>query len=89
MHCLPVYYGIKLSAELSVNIYYPERVHYAAESLKEKCLKYSTGLDALLTNILGLTVALCVCFVPIHSGHQVRWTYQPGFGSPKFNVFLA
>ena len=21
---------------------------------------------------------LCVCFLPIHSGHQVRWTYQPG-----------
>ena len=23
-------------------------------------------------------VPVCVCFVPIHSGHQVRWTYQPG-----------
>ena len=22
--------------------------------------------------------AVCVCFLPIHSGHQVRWTYQPG-----------
>ena len=21
---------------------------------------------------------LCVCFLPIYSGHQVRWTYQPG-----------
>ena len=21
---------------------------------------------------------LCVCFLPVHSGHQVRWTYQPG-----------
>ena len=21
---------------------------------------------------------LCVCFLPIHSGHQVRWMYQPG-----------
>ena len=21
---------------------------------------------------------LCVYFLPIHSGHQVRWTYQPG-----------
>ena len=20
---------------------------------------------------------VCVCFLPIHSGHQVRWTYQP------------
>ena len=21
---------------------------------------------------------VCVCFLPIDSGHQVRWTYQPG-----------
>ena len=21
---------------------------------------------------------MCVCFLPLHSGHQVRWTYQPG-----------
>ena len=23
-------------------------------------------------------VCVCVCFLPIHSGHEVRWTYQPG-----------
>ena len=23
-------------------------------------------------------VLVCVCFLPIHSGHQVRWTYQRG-----------
>ena len=23
-------------------------------------------------------VLLVLCFLPIHSGHQVRWTYQPG-----------
>ena len=23
-------------------------------------------------------INVCVCFLPIHSGHQVRWTYQPG-----------
>ena len=22
--------------------------------------------------------AVCVCFLPIHSGHEVRWMYQPG-----------
>ena len=26
----------------------------------------------------GRCVCVCVCFLPIHSGHQVRWTYQPG-----------
>ena len=26
-----------------------------------------------------LSVCVCfLCFLPIHSGHQVRWTYQPG-----------
>ena len=24
------------------------------------------------------SIIVCVCFLPIHSGHQVRWTYQPG-----------
>ena len=24
------------------------------------------------------TMRVCVCFLPINSGHQVRWTYQPG-----------
>ena len=28
--------------------------------------------------ILVILVCVCVCFLPIHSGHQVRWTYQPG-----------
>ena len=26
----------------------------------------------------SVCVRVCVCFLPIHSGHQVRWTYQPG-----------
>ena len=25
-----------------------------------------------------MCVCVCVCFLPIHSGHQARWTYQPG-----------
>ena len=25
-----------------------------------------------------ISSCVCVCFLPIHSGHQVRWTYQPG-----------
>ena len=28
--------------------------------------------------IMCVCVCVCVCFLPIHSGHQVRWTYQPG-----------
>ena len=28
-----------------------------------------------VSNFFGVCV---LCFLPIHSGHQVRWTYQPG-----------
>ena len=28
--------------------------------------------------VLYITLLCCVCFLPFHSGHQVRWTYQPG-----------
>ena len=28
---------------------------------------------------------VCVCFLPIHSGHQVRWTYQPGGRSHRIS----
>ena len=27
---------------------------------------------------MTINVCVCVCLLPIHSGHQVRWTYQPG-----------
>ena len=33
-------------------------------------------------------VVVCVCFLPIHSGHQVRWTYQPGSHRRKVTGFL-
>ena len=32
----------------------------------------------LSDNFSNGTTCACVCFLPIHSGHQVRWTYQPG-----------
>ena len=31
-----------------------------------------------MSKCLGGIMCVCVCFLPIHSGHQVRWTYQPG-----------
>ena len=30
------------------------------------------------TAVQTCAASVCVCFLPIHSGHQVRWTYQPG-----------
>ena len=34
-------------------------------------------------------VCVCVCFLPIHSGHQVRWTYQPGSHRRKVTQDLS
>ena len=34
-------------------------------------------VEALSVNVKNTTYTyVCVCFLPIHSGHQVRWTYQ-------------
>ena len=30
------------------------------------------------TAVRKCAASVCVCFLPIHSGHQIRWTYQPG-----------
>ena len=30
------------------------------------------------TTTVRFSACVCVCFLPIHSGHQGRWTYQPG-----------
>ena len=46
----------------------------------------STGTGPVLLKVVrvtsaafsGFTMCACVCFLPIHSGHRVRWTYQPG-----------
>ena len=46
-----------------------------------------TGPDcAVMCNLINIHTymhtymhtCVCVCFLPIHSGHQVRWTYHPG-----------
>ena len=34
-------------------------------------------------------VIVFVCFLPIHSGHQVRWTYQPGSHRRKVTQGLS
>ena len=47
------------------------------------CVAYApVDLDGQVGILVDVSpeVLLCVvvCFLPIHSGHQVRWTYQPG-----------
>ena len=35
-------------------------------------------IDAFRHEVCYNILCVCVCFLPIHSGHQVRSTYQPG-----------
>ena len=41
-------------------------------------LSYKDKADCCYFDEGNLCVCVVVCFLPIHSGHQVRWTYQPG-----------
>ena len=34
--------------------------------------------STLVGHIWAYKYIYVLCFLPIHSGHQVRWTYQPG-----------
>ena len=48
-------------------------------SLVDREVEFLCTNDLIVLHPLGmLCVCVCVCFLPIHSGHQVRWTYQPG-----------
>ena len=48
-------------------------------------IEYSCQAQHVHDQALAMYVCICMyvcvcvlCFLPIHSGHQVRWTYQPG-----------
>ena len=34
-------------------------------------------VQILLERVCVYIMWVCVCFLPIYSGHKVRWTYQP------------
>ena len=56
----------------------------AAASIYETAIRHrvspelSSGIKWLGWQPDCAVMCVCVCFLPIHSGHQVRWTYQPG-----------
>ena len=53
----------------------PHRI-YHPPSFCGACLNFYREKD--LATPFPRRPCVCVCFLPIHSGHQVRWTYQPG-----------
>ena len=53
--------------------------HFFLFSFFWKCRFFRVFCTITVLCLYGETqCVLCVCFLPIHSGHQVRWTYQPG-----------
>ena len=50
----------------------PGRASFAQRLPQKRSFKTNTGTNKYCF------LLVCVCFLPIHSGHQVRWTYQPG-----------
>ena len=49
---------------------------------------FSSKVHSFVYGIPGISYicVLCVCFLPIHSGHQ--WTYQPGSHRRKVTKFI-
>ena len=57
----------------------PNRIYLTfTRSLLALCLKTNLSASKKRLATLNNVCFLCVCFLPIYSGHQVRWTYQPG-----------
>ena len=56
--------------------------HYGRSGLRMLVLIFILLLILIICIVSStsstMCVCVCVCFLPIHSGHQVRWTYQPG-----------
>ena len=46
--------------------------------LSKDSIRGTTSYVSLQKSVTRTKPHVCVCFLPIHSGHQVRWTYQPG-----------
>ena len=41
-------------------------------------IEHAAAIHSCHNSSVCVCVCVCVCFLPIHSGHQVRCTYQPG-----------
>ena len=66
---------------VSITWYYTVTVYsfgVASIGLKLFSVVTETTLEKSQPDVPPSCVCVCVCFLPIHSGHQVRWTYQPG-----------
>ena len=76
MHFVP------LSTYLDVDLLYDNNIFSnildCVAMLGSLSLSLVEGRSDAETATLIIKFGVCVCFLPIHSGRQVRWTYQPG-----------
>ena len=62
----------------SLSTYHVQR-EWPAEPFMPSILSLRIFCTAVLSRCKFSPPTVCVlCFLPIHSGYQVRWTYQPG-----------
>ena len=63
---------------LSTRAAFPTSFFFSLE-LENKSRKIGTRYVCMYVCTWYVFMYVCfLCFLPIHSGHQVRWTYQPG-----------
>ena len=89
------YFSWKVTFDIQYSRYLSVRRQQQKFFLTLECLT-CTHRDRLryLPMVQTVCVCVCVCFLPIHSGHQVRWTYQPGSrrrkeGHTRFLIHLS
>ena len=68
----------KLVMVVSEDREYYSTVHVFYSTSIELGFFYAVEFGMRVPSLLNSCVRVCVCFLPIHSGHQVRRTYQPG-----------
>ena len=62
----------------------PAGVEYSTSAQLEGDFQFLQSSSPVFLFFQGcVLLPYCVCFLPIYSGHQVRWTYQPGLHRRK------
>ena len=73
--CCVIFYLQSMKVYLHMHV----QREWSAEPFMPSILSLRIFCTAVLSRCKFSPPTVCVlCFLPIHSGYQVRWTYQPG-----------
>ena len=75
---VPWYHSIIISFCLNCIICLSALYHHQSQPEHFPQLRTGGAIGPHVRTPCTVCVCVCVCFLPIHSGRQVRWTYQPG-----------